>query len=360
MLRKHWGMVILVLVGFGLRLLVAMRGHNYDFDSWVIVARIKDHGGNVYAETARYNYGPVWANVLLLLYRIAGGRVGVFRYVLVGFLSLADVGILAVLYRKYGFRVGAFFFLNPVSIVITGYHNQFDNLAILTAMVGVLLIGDEFEKGLDGRKWGGTFVLGFSMMIKHVVFLFPLWLAIKQRGIKEKLVYGAVPPAVFLLGFLPSWREGREGILNNVFFYQSIKSDLFYRVFLPGFLREIVPTQALWVLILLGCGVLLRKRGGLESLLFFSCAMVATSPAIANQYLAIPMAWIVTQLNLFSLMYLTIATWHLLVDGNGLHFEALEGIFGLEPWAYYLILVVLLAFSFGWAVWGKLLRERVL
>ena len=122
MLRKHWGMVILVLVGFGLRLLVAMRGHNYDFDSWVIVARIMDHEGNVYAETARYNYGPVWANVLLLLYRIAGGRVGVFRYILVGFLSLADVGILVVLYKKYGFRAGAFFFLNPVSIVITGYH----------------------------------------------------------------------------------------------------------------------------------------------------------------------------------------------------------------------------------------------
>jgi hypothetical protein len=49
-----------VAIGVGLRIWVSTLGYNFDFESYAVVASIIDSGGNVYAETHRYNYGPVW------------------------------------------------------------------------------------------------------------------------------------------------------------------------------------------------------------------------------------------------------------------------------------------------------------
>jgi len=46
-----------------------------------------------------------------------------------GFLSLVDLGIFFVLWKKFGRPAAALFFLNPISVIITGYQSQFDNLA---------------------------------------------------------------------------------------------------------------------------------------------------------------------------------------------------------------------------------------
>jgi len=46
-----------VAIGIGLRIWVSTFGYNFDFESYAVVASIIDSGGNVYAETHRYNYG---------------------------------------------------------------------------------------------------------------------------------------------------------------------------------------------------------------------------------------------------------------------------------------------------------------
>ncbi len=43
---------------------VSSLGHTYDFDSYRLVANAITYGKNVYAWTPRYNYGPVWFNLL--------------------------------------------------------------------------------------------------------------------------------------------------------------------------------------------------------------------------------------------------------------------------------------------------------
>lgn len=102
--------LIVIIVGIGLRFLVAKRGHNFDFDSFLIVINIVKRSGNVYAETTRYNYGPVWFNIVFILDMIATFFHSYFRHILVGFLSMVDLSIFFILWRKIGKTAAYLFF----------------------------------------------------------------------------------------------------------------------------------------------------------------------------------------------------------------------------------------------------------
>ena len=322
--RKWWLPVLVLLIGMAARLWVATLGHNYDLDSWSIVADITWHGGNVYAETDRYEYGPVWFNILHGLGVLARHNPQAFRYLVAGFLSLVDAGIYFFLRRRFGEGVGALFFLNPVSIIISGYHNQFDNLAVLLGLLAIPLIGDDFDQPVGRRRFWGLVVLGSSLATKHLLFAFPFWLAVKQKGLLQKLIVLAVPVLVFGLGFLPYWPAGREGIIHHVFLYRSeLARDYFYQYLVPPILQMGFNGQAVWAGCLFIGAFLFRTKNSLESLLYYTAVLVATSPAIVNQYLAIPMAFVVTHLNVFTVLYVVVLTLHLLVDPNGLHLAGL-------------------------------------
>jgi hypothetical protein len=321
---------VVVLAGIAARLLVATYGHNYDVDSWRIAANIVDRGGNVYAATARYNYGPVWFNVLHALNLLAGHNETAFRYLLTGFLSLVDAGIFFILWRKFGKLAASLFFLNPVSVIITGYHSQFDNCAILSGLLAALLVGDEFDKPISGRKFWGLVVLGISLATKHLLFAFPLWLAIKQKGILQKFAMILIPVFVFALSFVPYWPEGKQGIIQNVFLYRSATNEYFYRLFVPMGVQFMFNSQMLWVLLLAIFAFIYRQKNTVESLLLYTCVLVATSPAIVNQYLAIPIPFVATHLNPFTILYTAIATVHLFIDVNGFHLASLTRTTGAD------------------------------
>jgi hypothetical protein len=318
-LKLGWLFWAVMIAGVAARLLVATRGHNMDVDSCQIVANILDQGGNVYADTTRYNYGPVWFNILHGLNLLAGHNPATLRYLLAGFLSLVDVGIFLIMWRRFGRMIASLFFLNPVSIIITGYHSQMDNLAILLGLLAVLLMGDEFDKPINRRKLSGLFVLGISLATKHLLFAFPLWLAVKQNGFLQKLGILLIPVTVFALSFVPYWPAGGTGIIQNVFIYRSVSNEYFYRIFVPMGLQFMFTSQMVWFFLLFIFAFIYRQKNNIESLLLYTCLLVATSPATANQYLVIPIPFAVTHLNLFTILYMVIATIHLLVDVNGLH-----------------------------------------
>lgn len=129
--------VALVCLALALRLILAFttRG-NYDVRSYELVKGIAQRSGNVYAETHRYNYSPMWYYIL----RTMPDPIHVSARVLV---SVADVcnglliGILA------GAKARAAYLLNPLSILLVGYGGQFETLAIMPILIALVVRRDE-------------------------------------------------------------------------------------------------------------------------------------------------------------------------------------------------------------------------
>lgn len=340
-----WLFFVVIIAGVAARLLAATCGHNYDLDSYQIVLGIVDHGGNVYVNTERYNYGPIWFHVIHVLNLLAWHNPVVFRYLLAGFLSVVDVGIFSILWRKFGRGAACLFFLNPISVIISGYHGQFDNLAILLALLAVLLLGDEFNQPIGRRKLLGLFVLGLSLATKHVFFAFPFWLAVKQKGILQKLGMILIPISLFLLSFVPYWHEGSQGIIQHVFRYDSNHTEYFYNLFVPAGMDYLFSSRTVWFFLLLVFAFICKTKNLMESLLVYICVLVATAPATTNQYLAIPIPFVATHVNVFTMLYTCFGTWHLLVNGNGIQTTGLAG------GGYAYIAIFMLCLGLIWTTW---------
>ena len=310
-----------ISLGVVLRFWVCTFGYNYDVTSYVIVAGIVEAGDNVYAETNRYNYGPVWLHVIGLASRLAHAwddEFGFFLLFLTSVLTLTDLALCLLLKRRSGDGVAMFFFLNPVSIIISGYHRQFGNLALLMGLMAAGLFDHSAENRLDSRKWLGMVVLGLSLATKHLLFAFPFWLAVKQRRPLHRIVVLIVPAAIFLASFIPYWKSGSQGIIDNVFLYRSFHNAPFWFGLMPPLLSSRVPSILGFLAALVIAGLLFRRLPAFESALLYTAVLVVFSPAMANQYLALAMPYVAWFLNPFGIAYAVGATLLLSVSADGL------------------------------------------
>ena len=83
-----------------------------------------------------------------------------------------------LLFKNYSLKIGLLFFLNPISIIITGHHNQFTNFALLFGFLSVLL----YEKNnLNFKIILPLIIMGLSLSVKHVLIFFPIWWAFKEK-----------------------------------------------------------------------------------------------------------------------------------------------------------------------------------
>lgn len=146
MRAKRSVVVIAAILGTVLRLVLAWNTPgNYDQQSYAIVVDILDRGGNVYAETARYNYSPVWMYVLYALSHTASFFGVPFAFAPRAFLAAVDLLVALAVARiatatgQNGTKAFLVYYLNPISVLLTGLHGQFDNLAALPLLVAVNL-----------------------------------------------------------------------------------------------------------------------------------------------------------------------------------------------------------------------------
>ncbi|WP_143735835.1 hypothetical protein [Methyloprofundus sedimenti] len=322
--------ILVITLGTVLRLAIAQRGYNFDITSYRIVADIAAGGGNVYAETQRYNYGPVWFYILSFLDYLpfpASDPLLSLRWKVTSFLSLTDIAIATCLYRWYGLKIATLFFLNPIAIIITGYHSQFENLAIFIALLSVKTI-DHNENHLSYSTLAGLVLLGLSLSIKHILFLFPLWLAFKNNRWRDKLLTICIPYTFFLATFLPFLPEGADGILNHVFLYRSFSNAPFWFGSAPGVIVDKIPVFLLFLGTLTLLGLVLRSKKPLDSLYLYTISLLVFSSAIANQYLAICIVGISVHSNFMYLLYTIAGTLYLLASADGLHIEFFQHYLG--------------------------------
>jgi len=344
--RIGWILAIVTIVGLAARWWTATLGTNYDMKSWFIAVDIMRHGGCVYAETGRYNYGPVWFFILYGLDILAAQREEVLRYLVTTLLSFVDLGIFLVLLRRAGLLAATLFFLNPISILITGYHGQFDNLAILLGLLSVEWMGDDFQNPVGRKKLFGLLLLGLSLMTKHLFFAFPFWLAVKQEGLLQKAIIIAVPGICFLLGFAPYWPGHSEQILQHVFQYGASCTGYFYKFFVPQGIQYFFDDELVWYGLLALFAFICRNRTAFDSLLIYVGVLVAFSPATSNQYLAIPVVLAACYCNSLFILYTVVSLFHICTDPkNGL------GLFPSVAGHYDNFAIYILCFALVYLLW---------
>jgi hypothetical protein len=279
-----------------------------------------DH--NVYANTTRYNYGPAWFYILRVLDMVPGfgaDPTWSLRWKVAVLLSAVDLCLLFLLARRFGIEAGILFWLNPIAIIITGFHGQFDNLAVLLALVAAQMIGPASPPSIR-RQIGGLLILGGSLIVKHVFFFFPVWLAFQQPSRLRKSLCLIIPTTIFIASFVPYvGGGGGAGIVNNVFLYRSLSNSPFWLGVAPRVVVDKVPILIFFLGSLTICGLLWRKLDSLNSALRYSVALVVFSSALANQYLAIPLAAIAVRPNVLYLLYTLVGTVFLIASSDGFH-----------------------------------------
>jgi len=307
------GTVLLLLIAIGaiLRMTMPFLGHNYDAESFTIVAKLVSQGKNIYANTTRYSYSPLYGYVFGLSYAatslaVPTGTDNVFRFVMPIFLTLADIGITLFLFKRFGLLPAALFILNPISIIISGYHNQIDNVAILLG----LLAADYFDKSknLGRNSWLSLILLGLSLSVKQTLIAFPLWLAAKRKKWSERIIVLAVPFVILILFFLPSVPGGSPGIVENVIKYRSSNNAPFFFSVLPRFINTHISSYVIFYFSLLAGAIIFRQKLALTSLLYYLLALVIFSPSVTPQYLVIPVISLSVFPNPFYLLYTLLGT----------------------------------------------------
>ena len=337
-----------ILIGAVLRILIAQRGHSIDTEHWRFLTDYKKFNGPLW-EFGSNIYAPIWVHVLYILdkiYFFSFNEFDSLKWKIVIFLTLVDFLIFYLLFKQYTLKIAALFFLNPISIFLTGFHNGFENFAILMGFVAVLCyskIKNNFGFSLC------IILLGVSIATKHILFLFPFWLAIKEKTLLRKFLMASIPPAIFLLSFSPWWSEESDSILRYVFSYNSINNGIAWSLFTPQFFNSYIGYKNLFLISLFILGFVVEKKNKLDTFYLYLICFFLFSSSIWNQYFAIPVLAMAIYFNLYFLIFSIFAFIFFLMNHVGLNSAELASFFQYtrnQVDFYYKILVGIFAIGF--------------
>jgi hypothetical protein len=325
--RKRTFKLICVLASlfFGItaRFAVSQRGYNFDFESYQLVVAADEQGLTPW-QTNRYNYGPIWFYILEI-FDWTSQETGVgFRHQIVLFLTFADICISFFVYKTRGTIFACLFFLNPISIIISGYHNQFDNFSIVLMCFAVsILETSRFDK-FRQRDFLAIFLMGVSLATKHIFFLFIPWVALRQEKPIKKVIFLISPYLIFIVSLAPFVGSSWDAIFSNVILYRSEANRPFWNLIGVELAGDFVGVTSMFVIVMCIVGLMTKKVALLQTIYLYCLVLVAFSPAIMNQYLAIAAIGAIGLFNAGFVPYFVYSTYWLFKNENGLHVSRFE------------------------------------
>jgi hypothetical protein len=265
---------------------------NWDMGTYRQFVETAPRGADLYRR-APYHYSALWAFALVGLARIASAIGAPFVKVVGGLLHVVDAATAFLLFRIARDRLGRtperaagaalLFFANPVSVFVTGHHQQWDSIAILCLVAAVWFAGSSPARSGASALW-----LSLSLLVKHVTFFHPLLFAVRQKR-RAAAVLSLAPYAVFLASFAPYW-AARDAVVEGVFRYRSLAEDYGTAMLakLPG-VPDWAPTALFGSAALAAVFLLRNVEIGRACLMLFLVQLLLV-PGIVEYYFVWPIA----------------------------------------------------------------------
>ena len=288
-------LIFIILLGLYLRLSLAFffRG-NFDTWSWDYESNLVVKGKNIYAATSLYRYFPPWIIILGILKKLSVFISPLpFYFIVKAFLSLVDLGSLFVLLllcrlNKTSFlKAAATFFLNPVSVILTGFHGQFENFAIFFILLGIYF----YQK--NKKTFFPWLIFTFSGIIKHMFFNQVLLFLNNIFKDKKKIVkFFFFSNLIALVTLLPYLKRGKWSVFQCLILSVYSKTSYGF-IFLLNqlhlfFLQELY--KYLFIALFFIFPFLVKKKKLYQSCLLGVLFFVCFTPGISDQFFILPIA----------------------------------------------------------------------
>lgn len=345
----RWSRPLLIILAIALlvRLVPALLlpvGARYDIESFRLVGAALLNGEEVYTSAARNRHPYLPLQMIWI-----GSALWSARYTAVPFVLwlklpavLADVAITAVIFKMSRRRqattatavtLALLFALNPVSVLITAYHGQFDALPTLLLLLAWV--------GWEMRRTGWSAVaLGLATLNKTWPALFWPVVVIRQRTWRARVTYTAVAlgiPAAAVVIYVLLFQADPLPMLRRTLTHTGVPGYWGVSAVLsvlgrwsPLAASAFDVLLALRYVLLLAAGLFAlwwtRRQPALGALLTLMLAELAISVGIGIQWLVwlVPFGLLADEPR-WSVRYALAAALLLLVQLYGLH---------LHPWAY--------------------------
>jgi Predicted integral membrane protein len=219
-------LILLLALAFGTRVVLSMVSCDIiDVQNYARVATIvKDHGVfALYTQTTGiYPYPPLWIWLEMLAHflseasRLRFGLLARFPAI------LADVGIVCIVWAWHsGQTIGkrllwsAIYALNPVSLIITCLHGQFDAIPAFFALFAVYAVERRH------RPYLSAVILALAIAFKPYPVLFLPLIVLELKNIGRELLFATIAIAPVLLLILPFGLHTPEAVVREVFLYKG-------------------------------------------------------------------------------------------------------------------------------------------
>lgn len=116
---------------------------------------------------------------------------------------------------NHKFYTGLLYAVNPISILVVGFHGQFDTIPILMTLLSIMFLQQK-KLHLAGLVFGiGVAFKSFPLLVLPLLFIYYL----KRYSLKEKMLFFLWCGAPTFLVLLPFMMMNFQSVMTNVFAY---------------------------------------------------------------------------------------------------------------------------------------------
>lgn len=203
-----------------------------DLERWSKVAEMLSEGKNPYNESSYLNAGPFWMQFIYIFGKISSAFDISIYSVVKTFLILVECAVAAILLHTLnswgvsGARrlLNISISFNPVCILLTCQHAQFDILVSLLILLFTLFLL-RYQKTREALDWlCSTLFLGLGILAKTVPFVLLPLATYRARELTPRTILLGVFLIIFpvLLGVSVIFVLGPKAVSDNVLAYESI------------------------------------------------------------------------------------------------------------------------------------------